>query len=65
MNFTAIFVSSAVVCVEGTYQSEDNCISCPIGTYQNSVGSTTCETCPLGTSTLGAGATLPEQCIGE
>ena len=52
-----------MVCVEGTYQSGDQCVSCPAGTYQDQTGTSTCSSCPEGTSTTGTGATASSLCI--
>ena len=49
--------------MEGTYQSGNECLSCPIGTYQENSGSTTCSSCPAETSTTSTGATNPGLCI--
>ena len=40
---------SCLVCVEGTYQSGDQCVECPIGSYQDQPGSTSCKLCPFRT----------------
>jgi hypothetical protein len=54
-----------VKCTEGTFfNDEEECIPCPVGTYQDVEGATSCSHCPEGTWTLDNQATNITDCIG-
>lgn len=60
------FVQADNVCDPGTFSvTEDNvtnCVSCPVGTYQDEMRSTFCKTCPPGT-TSGEGTANLSDCV--
>jgi len=39
------------------------CVSCPVGYYQDEQGHTTCKQCPSGYTTLTNGASIPDECL--
>ena len=55
------------LCVAGTYLNVtgNECLDCPVGTYQNEAGSTNCTACPFGKTTFGDGANDSALCQGE
>ena len=50
------------LCSKGTYNSSNQCIKCPAGSYSQYIGSSQCIKCPPGTYSLNGGATSSRQC---
>lgn len=59
--------SSSVSCGVGTFYSgeQDQCVQCPPGTYQDTVGQLSCEPCPSTEGQGIAGAKNVSQCGGN
>lgn len=59
-------MSITVKCAEGTYydKEEEECISCPAGTFQDQEGETSCKKCPEGTWTVTTQAYNQTECVG-
>ncbi|KAL7020531.1 hypothetical protein ACKWTF_011569 [Chironomus riparius] len=60
-------VSRKLVCVQctrGTYQdsTQNLCIPCPLGTFNNETGQTSCNSCPINYSTRKTGSRLETDC---
>ncbi|KAK3591334.1 hypothetical protein CHS0354_028441 [Potamilus streckersoni] len=52
------------VCSTGFFLNTlGNCQTCPVGTYQPSLGQTSCISCPTGTITLQTGSISSSQCV--
>ena len=49
-------------CGVGTYSTDNYCVSCPIGSYQDEAGQSSCKKCAGDKSTLTPGST---SCLGE
>ena len=52
----------AVKCSPGSYQSTNQCIECPRGTFSDEFGLTSCKPCPEGSYNPYKGATTKYQC---
>ena len=60
--------SSRVVSVEcqlGSYFTDDDCVLCDFGTFQNESGQSFCYECPQGNTTRTVGARNESDCDGE
>lgn len=59
-------MSSSVSCSVGTFYSgeQEQCVQCPPGTYQDTVGQLSCEPCPSSGQGI-AGAKNLSQCGGN
>lgn len=53
-----------VPCSYGHYYLNRDCLSCPIGTYQNDVGQVFCRRCPEGWTTEGTDSVSKDDCNG-
>ncbi|KAL4842678.1 hypothetical protein H8958_015991 [Nasalis larvatus] len=54
-----------VKCPEGSYSQDEECIPCPVGFYQEQVGSLACVPCPAGRMTISAGAFSQTHCVTD
>jgi len=59
-----IFLYVTVACSRGTYSSEDVCVKCPYGMYQDEPQQMSCKSCPDGFTTPGAGSKSQQECSG-
>ncbi|XP_059140117.1 uncharacterized protein LOC131928191 [Physella acuta] len=62
---TTLLLAVCAYCVPGSYWKNDQCLLCPIGTYQEQFGMTYCESCPAGTSTAGLGSQSITHCVDD
>nr|XP_033789280.1 thyroglobulin isoform X2 [Geotrypetes seraphini] len=54
-----------VGCPPGSYFRNEECIPCPLNSYQDQRGSTTCIKCPAGKTTISTGAFQETHCLTE
>ena len=54
-----------VNCPSGTYYSDQDCLSCPVGSYNPLEAQTECEPCPAGQITDGEGAVNQTECYSK
>ncbi|XP_042555885.1 thyroglobulin isoform X1 [Dipodomys spectabilis] len=54
-----------VKCPEGSYSQDEQCIPCPVGFYQEHVGSVACVPCPAGRTTVSTGAFSQLHCVTD
>ncbi|XP_052070045.1 sushi, von Willebrand factor type A, EGF and pentraxin domain-containing protein 1-like isoform X2 [Mytilus californianus] len=59
---TIPFIAYCVPCSIGHYYSNDECLSCAIGTYQDQTGQTFCFSCPKGMTTEGTDSVSIDDC---
>ena len=52
-------------CETGTYESRDDCLACPAGSYQYDTFAITCATCPLGTDPGLAECEARDKCTND
>lgn len=65
---TVFKFGSIVSCPLGTYHNvtKDECVPCPVDSYQDQEGQLSCKTCPAGSSTWGVkGARWIDYCTGK
>ncbi|XP_021107473.1 thyroglobulin isoform X1 [Heterocephalus glaber] len=54
-----------VMCPEGSYSLDEQCIPCPVGFYQEQAGTVACVPCPSGRTTIAAGAFSHKHCVTD
>ncbi|KAM4865279.1 thyroglobulin [Thomomys bottae] len=54
-----------VMCPAGSYSHDEQCIPCPVGFYQEHVGSVACVPCPMGRTTVSTGAFSQSHCVTD
>ncbi|XP_005398080.1 PREDICTED: thyroglobulin [Chinchilla lanigera] len=54
-----------VMCPEGSYSLDEQCIPCPVGFYQEQAGSVACVPCPAGRTTIAIGAFSQTHCVTD
>ena len=59
---TIPFIAYCVPCSIGHYYSNEECISCLKGTYQDTIGQISCNSCPEGLSTEGTNSISIDDC---
>ena len=62
INLNSLEGMSGIPCSPGTYQSGEDCILCPKGSYSSEFGQTSCKLCPAGTFNFYPGAVSISQC---
>lgn len=60
-----MLISFAVDCPPGFYEESGQCVLCPLGQYQDQLGSTNCKACPDDLTWDVMGATDITQCLCE
>lgn len=60
-----MLISFAVDCPPGFYEESGQCVLCPLGQYQDQLGSTDCKACPDDLTWDVMGATDITQCLCE
>ncbi|XP_004642544.1 thyroglobulin [Octodon degus] len=54
-----------VMCPEGSYALDEQCVPCPVGFYQEQAGSVACVPCPVGRTTIAIGAFSQTHCVTD
>uniref|UniRef100_H0VF67 Thyroglobulin n=1 Tax=Cavia porcellus TaxID=10141 RepID=H0VF67_CAVPO len=54
-----------VMCPEGSYSLDGQCVPCPVGFYQEEAGSVACVPCPAGRTTAAIGAFSQRHCVTD
>nr|AIY27452.1 thyroglobulin [Fukomys anselli] len=54
-----------VMCPEGSYSRDEQCLPCPVGFYQEQAGTVACVPCPAGRTTIAAGAFSWTHCVTD
>ncbi|XP_074058234.1 thyroglobulin [Macrotis lagotis] len=62
---TVLDLPGCVVCPEGSYFLDEECIPCSLGFYQEQPGSLACVRCPTGRSTISTGAFSQSHCVTD